>query len=270
MCRGSRRGRDASEICASTFRISSVAAIAKTPSANVSSREVFNERASCSGLYSPAAPRTLSPKTSSSASIACGRTSSTPTGRPSSRAIVVNDASSSPQAVIHSVNGAGSRSTLSAYPCVVTHLDTWIPIEAIFRGRAVDPDPGQPFDPRRLHSQRRQSPDQRLLEVAAVALHILSVALQVEDRVADELPGAVVGRLAAAVGLDDLDLGALGHVQLALLGATAERDHRRMLEQHDRVRDRALRDRVRERALQLPRLPVRDEARLEEVGARAQ
>ena len=45
---------------------------------------------------------------------ACGRTSSTVTGRPSSRAIVVNAASSSPHAVIHSVNGAGSRSTLSA------------------------------------------------------------------------------------------------------------------------------------------------------------
>ena len=43
-----------------------------------------------------------------------GRTSSTVSGRPSSRAIVVNAASSSPQAVIHSVNGAGSRSTFSA------------------------------------------------------------------------------------------------------------------------------------------------------------
>ena len=34
--------------------------------------------------------------------------------RSSSRAIVVNAASSSPQAVIQSVNGAGSRSTFSA------------------------------------------------------------------------------------------------------------------------------------------------------------
>ena len=53
-------------------------------------------------------------KTASSAATACGRTSSTVTGRPSSRATVVNAASSSPHAVIHSVNGAGSRSTLSA------------------------------------------------------------------------------------------------------------------------------------------------------------
>ena len=43
-----------------------------------------------------------------------GRTSSTVTGRPSSRATVVNAASSSPHAVIQSVKGAGSRSTLSA------------------------------------------------------------------------------------------------------------------------------------------------------------
>ena len=42
------------------------------------------------------------------------RLSSTLTGLSSSRAIVVKAASSSPQAVIHSVNGAGSRSTLSA------------------------------------------------------------------------------------------------------------------------------------------------------------
>src|SRR5207248_9653948 len=37
--------------------------------------------------------------------------------------------------------------------------------------------------------------------------------------------------LAAAVGLDDLDLGAFGHVQLARLGAPPERDHRRVLEE---------------------------------------
>ena len=55
---------------------------------------------------------------------AAGFTSSTVTGRPSSRAIVVNSASSSPQAVIHSVNGDGSRSTLRANPCVVTQRET--------------------------------------------------------------------------------------------------------------------------------------------------
>src|SRR5207302_11159375 len=77
------------------------------------------------------------PKTSASAAAACGRTSSTVTGRSSSRAIVVNIASSSPHAVIHSVNGAGSRSTLSAYPCVVIQREMCTPIDAILRGGRV-------------------------------------------------------------------------------------------------------------------------------------
>src|SRR5262249_49517148 len=54
------------------------------------------------------------PKTASSASTACGRTSSTVTPWRDARAIVVNIASWRPHAVIPSVNGAGSRSTLSA------------------------------------------------------------------------------------------------------------------------------------------------------------
>ena len=90
----------------------------------------------------------------------------------------------------------------------------WTPIEAIFRGGALEPDAGQPLDPRRLELERRQRPDQRLLEVAAVLPHVPPVAVQVEDRVADELARAVERGLAAAVGLDDLDLGVRGDVQL--------------------------------------------------------
>ena len=141
------------------------------------------------------------------------------------------------------------------------------PIDAIFRGRALDPDPGQAVDARRLDADGAECADQRLLEVAAVALHVLAVAGEVEDRVADELARPVVGRLAAAVGLDDLDLGAVGHVQLALVGAPAERDHRRVLEQENRVRDRALRDGGCERALQVPGLPVRNLAEVVDVRA---
>ena len=79
------------------------------------------------------------PNTSAIAAIADGRTSSTVSGRPSSRDIVVKAASSRPQAVIQSVNGAGSRSTFSAYPWVVTQRDTWTPIDAIFRGPSPPP-----------------------------------------------------------------------------------------------------------------------------------
>src|SRR5581483_5041359 len=62
----------------------------------------------------------------------------------SSRATEVNAYPSSPHAVIHSVNGAGSRSTLSAYPCVEIHLLRWIPIEAIFLGGESNQTPVSP------------------------------------------------------------------------------------------------------------------------------
>ena len=103
---------------------------------------------------------------------------------------------------------------------------------------------------------------------ADVLLHVAAVPLQVEDRVADELAGAVERRLAAAVGLDHLDLRVLGDVQLRrLVRAPAERHDGRVLEQDDRVGDRALRHGAGERALQVPRLEVRHLAELEEIAA---
>ena len=115
----------------------------------------------------------------------------------------------------------------------------WIPIDAIFRGGDSSQTPVSPSMRVASSVERRQRPDQRLLEVAAVAPHVLPVPGQVEDRVADELPGRVVGRLAAAVDLDDRDVGAVRHVQLSLLGAAAERDRRRVLEEEDGVGARA-------------------------------
>ena len=82
----------------------------------------------------------------------------------------------------------------------------WTPIDAIFRGGDSSQTPVSPSIRVASSPNAASGADQRLLEVAAVPLHVLAVALQVEDRVADELPRAVVGRLAAAVGLDDLDV----------------------------------------------------------------
>ena len=62
------------------------------------------------------------------------------------------------------------------------------------------------------------------------------MAVQVEDRVADELAGAVERRLAAAVRLDHVHVHVCGDVQLPLFGTAADGDDRRMLEQDDRVR----------------------------------
>ena len=127
------------------------------------------------------------------------------------------------------------------------------------RAARTSQTPVRPVDPRRLDLERADRADDRLLEVAAVALHVLAVPVQVEDRVADELAGPVEGRLAAAVGLDELDLGPRRDVHLARLGAASERDRRRVLEEEHRVGDRALPDRCRERPLERPGLLVADE-----------
>ena len=87
------------------------------------------------------------------------------------------------------------------------------------------PDAGQALVARRVEVERSERPDERLLEVADVALHVLAVLREVEDRVADELSGAVERRLAATVGLGDLDGCVVGDVQLDIgLGPPADRD----------------------------------------------
>jgi len=141
------------------------------------------------------------------------------------------------------------------------------PIEAILARRPVEPDSGQALDPRRLEAERCNSTDQRLLEIADVLLDVLPVALEVEDRVTNKLARTVEGRFAAAVRLDDVDLGAFGHVQLALIGAAPEGEDRRMLEEDDRVGNRALRYRACEGSLKIPGLLVRDEVQIEDVRA---
>ena len=93
---------------------------------------------------SPGSSSNVSSKTDSSASAARGRTSSTVTAQPVSRVSDVNAASSSPHAVIQLVNGAVSRSTLSANPCVVTQREMWTPIDAIFRGGDSSHTPVRP------------------------------------------------------------------------------------------------------------------------------
>ena len=85
-------------------------------------------------------------KTSSRAAAAYGRTSSTVSGRPSSRAIVVKDASSSPQAVIQLVNGAGievdvQRVAVCRHPARDVDAD-----RADLPRRTFEPDTGQPLE----------------------------------------------------------------------------------------------------------------------------
>src|SRR4051794_13746118 len=132
---------------------------------------------------------------------------------------------------------------------------------------SLQPHASEPFDAACRQSERGERPDQRLLEVAHVLLDVLAVPPQVEDGVADELARPVERRPAAAVALDDLDLRALGHVELVLAGSPPERHHRRVLQEDHGVRDRALRDCAGQRALEVPRFAVGNQAEVEGVGA---
>src|SRR5215213_1612968 len=170
---------------------------------------------------------------------------------------IVEPASGNPLGEGRGIEVDDQRLPLRGHPLVDVHPDR-SDLPRVTRTLSVDPQAGQSLDRGRLDPERRQRGDQRELEVAAVLLHVLTVTGEVEDRVADELPRAVIGRLAAAVAVYDLDFRLFGNVELAGLGTPAERDDRRMLEQHHRIRNRTLRDGGGQRALQLPRLDVRD------------
>ena len=86
------------------------------------------------------------------------------------------------------------------------------------------------------------------------------------DRVADELPGAVVGELAAARRAHDVDpalaVEGLAERQVARVGAAADGVDRRVLEQQHQVRQLAGLDALAQALLQRRRLAVLDAAEM--------
>ena len=67
------------------------------------------------------------------------------------------------------------------------------------------PDAGAPLDPLRPDAVARGDADHQLLDRPDVLADVLAVGLQVQDRVPDDLSGAVVGDVAAAVRLEELE-----------------------------------------------------------------
>ena len=134
-----------------------------------------------------------------------GRTSVTVTSRPSSRLSEVTPASAMPQGTNRSYHPR-STSQLSANPCMVTPRLTRMPSAAILRSGppvvGAQPDAAAPGHPGGGDAEVRADADQRLLDAADV-VDDLDVVGQRDDRVADQLAGAVEGDLAAAVDVDD-------------------------------------------------------------------
>lgn len=69
----------------------------------------------------------------------------------------------------------------------------------------VDPDSTVYWEPFTFEIELFEGFDDGLLKVAHPAVEVLAMVGNVEDRVRDELPGAVVRDVAAAIGRYDLD-----------------------------------------------------------------
>src|SRR5262245_22032377 len=74
---------------------------------------------------------------------------------------------------------------------------------------AADPDAGESFDAPGVDAVVARWTNQYLFEVADVAVDVAAIRPEIHDGIADDLPGSVVGDVAAASGLVHLDAARL-------------------------------------------------------------
>src|SRR5688572_26856213 len=115
----------------------------------------------------------------------------------------------------------------------------------LLAARLAGPHARQSRHPACLDAEECRGTNQHRLEIANVVMHIAPIRIQVEDRIADELAGAVVRDVAAAARLEYRNAGGRERsftgddVRALAAGLDAERDDRRMFEQQQRVANRA-------------------------------
>src|SRR5258708_4369635 len=90
-----------------------------------------------------------------------------------------------------------------------------------------------------FYPELSQRIDQRLLEGANVRHHVALPFSQIDDGVADDLTGTMIGYVAAAVGVLEIDPGPRERFrrgqQIFVAAVAAPRDHVRMLYDHDLI-----------------------------------
>ena len=158
--------------------------------------------------------------------------------------------------------------TLNANPWLVTQREMRTPMAPIFSrpARCLHPRARQSADAAGRHAEIRADANHQLLEIAHVRVHVAPIRLEVDDRIADELPGAVIGHVAAATRLVHLDAPGREHlrrrddVRAGAVRFHAERDDVRVLEQKKDVGDPARLAILHECALQRERLGVGHDA----------
>ena len=105
----------------------------------------------------------------------------------------------------------------------------------------ANPRAREPRDARALDAEIAGRADHDVLEIAHVLVHVASIRMEIEDGIADHLPGTVIGDIAAAARLVHLDvprgeqLGRGNQVRSRRIRLDAERNDMRMLEQEKDV-----------------------------------
>src|SRR5262245_24819970 len=141
---------------------------------------------------------------------------------------------------------------------------------------SANPRTRQSFHAMRGHAVVSADANHHLLEIANVLMHIASVRTQIEDRVSDDLSGAVIGHIAAATGF--VHLYAV-HCKLPFGGCDmrtavmpdAEGNHGWMLEQEQHIGNAAGTTLFDECLLQFERLGIGNKAKaayLQDPGPR--
>ncbi len=161
-----------------------------------------------------------------------------------------------PQGTIRS-KGARSFDTLKAKPWDVTQRAMRTPMAPTFSSPTQVPV--SPAMRAGRDAVVGTGPDHDLLEVPDVAVDVAPVGGEVEDRVAHDLPRAVIGDVAAPARLEELEAAVLervlGEEHVLAPRVAAQGEDGVVLEEEQGVGDP-------------PGLPVRHQLRLERVGTR--
>lgn len=122
----------------------------------------------------------------------------------------------------------------------------------------LDPDAGEAFAAAGLDSENGAGADEGVLKMAQMSVEVPAVRVQVEDRIADELAGAVIGGLAAAVGLEYGEGECGGVAQGGLVAQAADGVNGLVLQQEDGVAAGAGEDGIHVLLLQAEAFGVRN------------
>ena len=155
--------------------------------------------------------------------------------------------------------------TLNANPWLVIQREMRTPIAPILSAPTHAPE--SPAMRALSRPKSRGGADHDLFEIAHVFVHVASIGPEIQDGIADDLPGAVIGDVAAAARLVHLDLprgeqiGRGDQVRSRRIGLDAKRDDVRVLEQKKEVRDAPGPALFDERALHIARNGIRNDAK---------